>query len=322
METTQILLTHSAPLEDNLPAHLARCLEAILYLEMCKLNYQRQISKYNINYFATELELPMLRYDRETTRNVIDFMERKHTPSLNSKLELSDVQKADVTALQSLIRDRLHLVFLHQVYANEDNWKEYSNQMSHYLPFLLKRWLLAKERQNALEILTRNHIMTTAHAKELLSECLSAIFEKMNDGNLVKREESKVEDHGIGYFFGKPSTLDAVLCSELVLLNCCQLPHRYLKDIKDNRKVKSLLKYSETIMTHFKESIKSKLTSQNQIEPIPVLTAPKQFSKPSQAKKEAFYNKLLDTDEEKNSVLFIVGSVTAFCLYWYRFQAA
>ena len=114
----QTVLTHSAPLW-NLPCHRAKCLESILYLEMASIKYQRKICKYNINAFVEELELPLLRYNMQTTRNVIDFCEGignqqtnivGNNNGLNSHLEFS--QQADVSALQSLIRDRLHLVFV------------------------------------------------------------------------------------------------------------------------------------------------------------------------------------------------------------------
>ena len=113
------ILTHSAPLW-NLPAHRPRCLEAILYLEMASIKYHRKISTYNINAFAEELELvPMLRHRMEATRNIIDFCEgigneQSHVfgknNGLNSHLQFS--QKADISALQSLIKDRLHLVYV------------------------------------------------------------------------------------------------------------------------------------------------------------------------------------------------------------------
>lgn len=113
------VLTHSVPLW-NLPCHRPRCLESILYLEMASIKYQRKICKYNINAFVEEFELvPMLRHKMETTRNIIDFCEgignqQSHVfgknNGLNSHLQFS--QKADISALQSLIRDRLHLVYV------------------------------------------------------------------------------------------------------------------------------------------------------------------------------------------------------------------
>lgn len=113
------VLTHSAPLW-NLPAHRPRCLESILYLEMASIKYRRKICKYNINAFVEEFELvPMLRHKMESTRNIIDFgegigNEQSHifgkNNGLNAHLQFSE--KADILALQSLIKDRLHLVYV------------------------------------------------------------------------------------------------------------------------------------------------------------------------------------------------------------------
>ena len=66
-----------------------------------------------------ELELPFLRHGLQTTRSVIDFCEGignvearivGKNNGLNAHLERS--QKADIPGLQSLVRDRLHLVWV------------------------------------------------------------------------------------------------------------------------------------------------------------------------------------------------------------------
>ena len=118
------VLTHSVPLW-NLPCHQPKCLEAILYLEMSGIAYKRKITRYNINVFS-DTQLPFLRHGLQTTRSVIDFYENaqiaKEHNSLNSQLQLT--QHADVTALQSLIRDRLSLVFVCKMCQQNINFLE------------------------------------------------------------------------------------------------------------------------------------------------------------------------------------------------------
>ena len=144
-EPITTMLTHSAPLW-NLPAHRARCLEAMLYLEMADIKYKRKFVKYNINYFYSELELPLMRHNIQTTRNVIDFCEgignekslvMGTNNTLNSHLE--SPQQADVSALQSLIRDRLHLVF---VTSSEISFIFPS--LSHYICFYAAASIICK----------------------------------------------------------------------------------------------------------------------------------------------------------------------------------
>lgn len=224
---------------------------------------------------------------------------------------------------------------MHQLYANEENWKIYTKQMSHYLPLLLRRYLLNKERQNALKILTRNQVLTRKHAKELLLDCLHAIFMKMSGGknNInhiieINKNDSNKKDKKVEYFFGQqPTSLDAVLCSEIVILECCQLPNKYLNDIKDDPKIKHLLKYSKRIMEYYHESILKKLSSDNDIQITLPLKQPIDFNKIKQNKKKydksqqpQFYTKYFDTEEKRNSMLFVVGSFAAFALYWKFFQ--
>ena len=120
-----VVLTHSSPLW-GLPAHDARCLEVMLYLEMSGMSYQRRLCKYTFNPFAPELVLPILRYNTTTVCGdaIIDFFENanenassiyaatNNAPTNSSPLDmsLSPTQRADVAALSALIRDRLHLV--------------------------------------------------------------------------------------------------------------------------------------------------------------------------------------------------------------------
>lgn len=118
------VLTHSAPLW-NLPAHKTSCLESLLYLEMMGIPYKRRISYYNINPFIEDINpLPIIQYTKKpnpkknmnedenalcfASTNIYDFLLSKNEKNLNESL--SPTQKADVIALSSLIRDRLHLV--------------------------------------------------------------------------------------------------------------------------------------------------------------------------------------------------------------------
>merc|ERR1712228_19233 len=306
----------------------------MLYLEMADIKYKRKFVKYNINYFYSDLSLPFMRHNVDTTRNVIDFCEgigneksfvMGTNNTLNSHLE--SPQHADVSALQSLIRDRLHLVFLHQLYANDRNWKEYKIAMSHYLPYLLRSFLLKREREYALRILTRNNIMTSKDAMNLLSDCLHAIFMKMSGGkNRMNHiiEINQNSDSNIKYFYKQPTSLDAVLVAEIVCLECSQLPIRYLDQINEKPQIQYLLKYAKRIMQHYQPSILKKLVSENEIEPFQILNKPKNFNadrnKKKVKKEDRFYDKILDTDEKKNSILFVAGSVAAFAFYWKFFQ--
>lgn len=203
--------------------------------------------------------------------------------------------------------------------------------MAHYLPYLLSRYLLNKERQNALKILTRNQIITQNHAKELLLDCLHVIFMKMSGGknNINHIIEINKNDGSnrqkVDYFFGQqPTSLDATLCSEITLLECCQVPNKYLNQIKDDPKIKHLLKYSKRIMQFYQPSILKTLTPDNDIQVIDTLKKPIDFRKNIKTKstksKPKFYNKYFDTEEKRNSMIFVVGSVAAFALYWKFFQ--
>lgn len=211
--------------------------------------------------------------------------------------------------------------------------------MGHYLPLLLRRYLLNKEREHGLRILTRNQIVTTKQAKELLIDCLHAIFMKMNNGknainhiieinNANRNSESGAADTGIQYFFGSmPTSLDACLVAQIALLECAQLPCKYLSaEIKSDAKIKFLLRYAKRIMQHYQPSIVAKLTADNEIEPVPILMKPKDFttkSQPAAAKKKEqsyFYSKYVDTEEKRSSMMFVVASVTAFAVYWKVFQ--
>ena len=110
-----VVITHSAPLY-NLPCHKPRCLESMLYLEMLdsSLDYQRKICSYNINPFSKSIELPIVRYKNRTiiggsNNSTIDTLENIFKNS-GLNCQLSPTQKADLIALTSLIRDKLHLV--------------------------------------------------------------------------------------------------------------------------------------------------------------------------------------------------------------------
>lgn len=315
------VLTHSAPLW-NLPCHRPQCLEAILYLEMASIPYKRKHSRYNINCFVEELELPFLRHGLQTTRSVIDFCEGignvearivGKNNGLNAHLERS--QKADIPGLQSLVRDRLHLVWLHQLYANDSNWNEYSNEMRHYLPMLLRSYLLKKERNSALRILQRHNVLTAKHAKELLVDSLHALYMKMgvNEHDIIEIQEN--ESGSMRYFFGpQPTSLDAVLCGTLTILTQCQLPVKYIADIREDPKIKYLIKYCKRVMEYHHESMMDTLTADNEITPIAVLKEPKKFEE-NKVEKEMFYSKWVDTEEKKNSALFVAGSLVALVIY-------
>jgi len=332
-QNVETVLTHSVPLW-NLPCHRPQCLEAMLYLEMASIPYKRVPTKYSINYWDSGLELPFLRCGLQTTRSVIDFCEGIGNETaqivgknngLNAHLEVS--QKADIVALQSLVRSRLHLCYLHQLYGNEANWKEYSNQMAHYLPMLLRGHLLKKERQSALQILTRHSVLTSKHAKELLIDSLHAIYMKMagrrmNENDIVEIQE---EDSGaFRYFFGDEATsFDAVLCAELTLLMQSQLPVKYLTDeMREDPKIKRLLKYCQRTMGKYHQSIVAKMSAENEIEPIEILKEPKKFDlEEKHFANDLFYSKWIDTEEKRNSALFVVGSLAAVVLYCRYFQS-
>ena len=200
--------------------------------------------------------------------------------------------------------------------------------MSHYLPYLLRNFLLKREREYALKILTRNNIVTSKDAMNLLSDCLHAIFMKMSGGKNRMNDIIEINQSGdsaIKYFFGsQPTSLDAVLVAELVCLECSQLPVRYLDKIKEKPQIQYLLKYAKRIMQHYQPSIISKLVSENEIEPFQILNKPKDFNvnkTRSKAKtSDRLLDKIFDSDEQKNSVLFVAGTVAAFAFYWKYFQ--
>ena len=100
--------------------------------------------------------------------------------------------------------------------------------MAHYLPMLLRSYLLKTERKSALRILQRHNVLTAKHAKELLVDSLHAIYMKMNGRRLSGNDIVEIQHQDSGamrYFFGpQPTSFDAVFCSSLTLLTQSQLP--------------------------------------------------------------------------------------------------
>ena len=97
----------------------------------------------------------------------------------------------------------------------------------------------------------------------------------------------------------------------------CFLYYKYLDDIRKDPKIKCLLKYSRKIMQHHHEAVLSRLVSENEIEPVQILNRPKQFKQGQRRRRERrFYSHWVDTEEKRNSMLFVAGSLTAFAMYW------
>ena len=197
---------------------------------------------------------------------------------------------------------------MHQLYGNAANWREYARDMAHYLPYVVRGVLLKKERESGLRVLRRRELTTAKQAKQALVDCLHAVFMKM-------KVEVKQGEH---FFFGAEATsLDAVLCAALTLLDCAQLPVKYLDEVRGDAKVKCLLRYSRRVVSKYHASMMATLAPENDIAPIPILSRPKTFARARQkGGRESVLAKWVDTEEKRNSAIFVAGSVAAFALYW------
>ncbi len=144
------------------------------------------------------------------------------------------------------------------------------------------------------------------------------------------------EKPSLPYFFGRPSSLDAVLVSELTILNCAILPNKYLSDPKlqlaNDRKWQSLLDYTEAFMVRYLPAIHKKLNAAKYKKLLPKvltledvqsnLTSSKSTLSKDEEKKDTNgenneKNWWAGVDEDKKrSIIFVVVSISAFFLYW------
>ncbi|ETO10012.1 hypothetical protein RFI_27368 [Reticulomyxa filosa] len=249
-------------------------------------------------------------------------------------------QKKKKKILQGLVRDRLHLVTLHQTYANEENWNEYSNTVSEYLPLLVRTWYLKKERENALKQLRKHQIETSKQALDLLKDCLDTLAIKYPPCNALddEEDEKKTEETSsvISYFFGdnRPTSFDAVVVSELIALNCCKLPTIYVKDssVINNQKYQKLFQYAERVFLHCCSSMNKKLKKDKfnhimhagqqtrKLPSFPFSQGSKSFTGFSKLFGADKYGSGKLSDDSQTSLLFLLGSVTAVAIYWKCFQ--
>lgn len=191
----------------------------------------------------------------------------------------------------------------------------------------------------------KNQIITESDAKKLLVECLNVLFMKrmpvkeIKEYHLRDENEQKKDVEYETYFGDGFCSLDAVLCSEIAVLHCSQLPNKYLDDYRNcnyQRKLSLLIKYVQSVFQHFNCDIYNKLENADHyydgqlslienmkgrnVRGVGGIKNGKNRGGKEIKNKGFVTNWWKNHKESQPSIIFAAGSVTVLAVYWKFFQ--
>jgi len=210
----ELTLTHSPPIW-TLPASSARCLEAMLYLRMCKIPFSKNASSYHKSAKGDLPHLYKFRHDHGAD-SYMDFLKENEERG-NLDADLSTSERILAHALSSHVRQTLSVITNYMLWVEPENRGHAARAFGATFPLLIRQLLLRRRRKHAEDLCQAQGYKDADKVQKELKLILKDLSEQLGDKM---------------YFFGnKCSSLDAVVGGQLLFLFYSGVPVNYVESL-------------------------------------------------------------------------------------------
>jgi len=210
----ELTITHSPPIW-TLPASSARCLEAMLYLRMCKIPFSKNASSYHKSAKGDLPHLYKFRHDHGAD-SYMDFLKENEERG-NLDAGLSTSERILAHALSSHVRQTLSVITNYMLWVEPENKGHAARAFGATFPLLIRQLLLRRRQKHAEDLCHTQGYKDADKVQKDLALILKDLSEQLGDKM---------------YFFGKNcSSLDAVVGGQLLFLFYSGVPVNYVESL-------------------------------------------------------------------------------------------